>query len=56
VKRLLNRIREPSTWAGLAAAAAALGPLFLTQPQVAAVAGIIGGLAVLLGEQGQKKP
>lgn len=50
----MNRLAEPSTWAGLAAAAAAVGPLFLAQPIVAAVVGLFGAVAVVLREQPPK--
>lgn len=49
----LQRLREPSTWAGIAAAFSALGPLFLTQPIVGAVVSVLGAIAVVLREQGK---
>lgn len=56
ISKAFARLREPSTWGGFAAAAAAIGPIFLSQPQVAAVVSIIGGLAVLLRERKDTKP
>lgn len=52
----MNRLAEPSTWAGLAAAVAAVGPLWLAQPVVAAVVGALGAVAVALreGRQGPR--
>lgn len=52
----MNRLKEPSTWAGLAAAVSALGPLWLSQPAVAAVAAALGAVAVLLREKGAQPP
>lgn len=53
MKAFLNRLREPSTYAGLAAIFAALAPLFGVPPEhVAAAAATAGGIAVVLGEQG----
>lgn len=48
----VKRLREPSTWAALAAIVSALGPLWFTQPQVAAAVAGIGALGVLLREKG----
>lgn len=51
---VLNRLREPSTYAGLAGMAAALG---VAQPLYQAISAVImavaGLAAILLGEQAQ---
>jgi len=51
----LDRIKEPSTWAGLASAAAALGPIWLSQPIVGAIVSVLGAVAVLLREKSGTK-
>ncbi len=51
---LLRRLREPSTWAGLAAIAAALLPVVgVPVATVAAVASALGGVAVIVRDPGQ---
>lgn len=51
MKSILKRLREPSTYAGLAAIFAALAPLLGAKPEhVAAAASVAGGIAVVLGE------
>lgn len=47
-----NRWLEPSTWAGVAAAVGALGPLWLSPPVVAAVGTFCAAVAVVLRERG----
>lgn len=49
----LDPIKEPSTWAGFAAAFAGVGPLFFSQPVVGAVVAALGAVAVALRERGQ---
>ncbi len=51
---VLNRLREPSTYAGLAGMAAALGVAEPLYQAVSAVIMAVAGLAaILLGEQAQ---
>lgn len=51
---VLNRLREPSTYAGLAGIAAALGVAEPLYQAVSAVIMAVAGLAaILLGEQAQ---
>jgi hypothetical protein len=53
---IINRLREPSTYAGLAAIIAAFGlsvPSELFQAVSAAAMGVAGLLAVLLGERSE---
>lgn len=52
----MSRLKEPSTYAGLAAAVAAFGPLFLAQPIVAAIASALGAVAFVLREGANHKP
>jgi hypothetical protein len=55
-KSILNRFKEPSTWAGLAVLAGLFGvPLAPEQFQAVAQAGaaVAGGLAVFIPEGGQ---
>ncbi len=52
---ILNRLKEPSTWAGVAAMAATFGLSIdaeLVQYGTMALAGIAGVAAVFLGEKG----
>lgn len=51
MRTLLNRLREPSTYAGLAGAAVVLGiELESFQAYANAVAGVFGFAAIFLGE------
>lgn len=53
---ILNRIREPSTWAGIASVAISLGlgvPPGLIEAAGQAVAGIAGVLAIFVRERGK---
>ncbi|WP_195763139.1 hypothetical protein [Burkholderia pseudomallei] len=54
--KILNRLREPSTWAGLAGVAVALGA-DMSKVHVAlnAMAGVLAAVAVLLPEKGDAK-
>lgn len=50
---VLKKLRQPSTWAGLAAIYAALAPLFgVEAAAVHAGAAALGGVAVLVNEAG----
>lgn len=52
MKAFLKRLREPSTYAGLAAIFGAVAPLFGASPDmVIAATATAGGIAVILGEQ-----
>lgn len=56
MKATLKRLREPSTYAGLAAIFAALAPLLRLPPDVVtAGVSVLGGVAVLVRE-GQPEP
>jgi len=46
-----DRLKEPSTWAGIAAAVSALGPIFFSQPVVGAIVAALGAVAVVLRER-----
>lgn len=51
---LKRRIREPSTWAGLAAIAGALlPPLGVAAATVSTVVATLGGVAIFVNEQSQ---
>ena len=52
----MSRIKEPSTWAGIASIFAAMAslPIPVAQPWLAGVAGIAGSVAVVLRETSQK--
>ena len=54
----MSRIKEPSTWAGIASVFAAMAslPIPVAQPWLAGVAGIAGSVAVVLRETSQKEP
>lgn len=54
----MGRIKEPSTWAGIASVFAAMAslPIPVAQPWLAGVAGIAGSVAVVLRETSQKEP
>ena len=54
----MDRIKEPSTWAGIASVFAAMAslPIPAAQPWLAGVAGIAGSVAVVLRETSQKEP
>lgn len=54
----MSRIKEPSTWAGIASVFAAMAslPIPAAQPWLAGVAGIAGSVAVVLRETSQKEP
>ena len=53
----MSRIKEPSTWAGIASILAAMAslPIPVAQPWLAGVAGIAGSVAVVLRETSQKE-
>ena len=53
----MSRIKEPSTWAGIASVFAAMAsiPIPVAQPWLAGVAGIAGSVAVVLRETSQKE-
>ena len=53
----MSRIKEPSTWAGIASIFAAMAslPIPVAQPWLAGVAGIAGSVAVVLRETSQKE-
>ena len=53
----MSRIKEPSTWAGIASIFAAMAslPIPVAQPWLAGVAGIAGSVAVMLRETSQKE-
>lgn len=48
----MSRIKEPSTWAGIASILAAMSslPIPVAQPWLVGVAGIAGSVAVMLRE------
>ena len=52
----MSRIKEPSTWAGIASIFAGLAsmPIPVAQPWLAGVAGVAGSVAVALRETSQK--
>ena len=52
----MSRIKEPSTWAGIASIFAAMAtlPIPVAQPWLAGVAGIAGSVAVMLREAYKK--
>lgn len=54
----MSRIKEPSTWAGIASIFAAMAslPIPAAQPWLAGVAGVAGSVAVVLRETSQKEP
>jgi len=49
---MMSRIKEPSTWAGIASILAAMAslPIPVAQPWLVGVAGIAGSVAVMLRE------
>ena len=53
----MSRIKEPSTWAGIASIFAAMAtlPIPVAQPWFAGVAGIAGSVAVMLREASKKE-
>ena len=53
----MSRIKEPSTWAGIASIFAAMAslPIPAAQPWLAGVAGIAGSVAVMLRETSKKE-
>ena len=53
----MSRIKEPSTWAGIASIFAAMATLQIpvAQPWLAGVAGIAGSVAVMLREASKKE-
>ena len=53
----MSRIKEPSTWAGIASIFAAMAtlPIPVAQPWLAGVAGVAGSVAVVLRETSQKE-
>ena len=53
----MSRIKEPSTWAGIASIFAAMAslPIPAAQPWLAGVAGVAGSLAVMLREASKKE-
>ncbi|MDN7676086.1 hypothetical protein QZM22_27225 [Burkholderia oklahomensis] len=53
--KILNRLREPSTWAGLAGVAVALGADSKLHMTLNAMAGVLAAVAVLLPEKGDVK-
>ena len=52
----MSRIKEPSTWAGIASILAAMAslPIPVAQPWLAGLAGVAGSVAVALRETSQK--
>ena len=52
----MSRIKEPSTWAGIASIFAAMAslPIPVTQPWFVGLAGVAGSVAVALRETSQK--
>ena len=52
----MGRIKEPSTWAGIASIFAAMAtlPIPVAQPWFAGVAGVAGSVAVVLREASKK--
>ncbi len=52
----MSRIKEPSTWAGIASILAAMAslPIPVTQPWFVGLAGVAGSVAVALRETSQK--
>lgn len=56
MKYFLARFKEPSTWAGLAAIAAAVMPVFgVPLVTIAAVTGALGGVAAVVRDPGSTK-
>lgn len=54
---LRRRLKEPSTWAGLAAIAGALLPIVgVPVATVAAIASALGGVAVIVRDPGTPAP
>lgn len=52
MKNILNRAKEPSTWAGLSVLAALFGvPLEHYQAVATAIAGVAGAVAVFMPEK-----
>ena len=53
----MSRIKEPSTWAGIASIFAGLAsmPIPVAQPWLAGLAGVAGSVAVALRETSQKE-
>ncbi len=51
-----KRFKEPSTYAGIASALAAIAPFFAHQPIVAALASFFGAVAVALTEKSHAPP
>ena len=53
----MSRIKEPSTWAGIASIFAAMAslPIPAVQPWLAGVAGVAGSVAVMLRETSKKE-
>lgn len=53
----MSRIKEPSTWAGIASIFAAMAtlPIPAAQPWLAGVAGVAGSVAVMLREASKKE-
>ena len=53
----MSRIKEPSTWAGIASIFAAMAslPIPAAQPWLAGVAGVAGSVAVMLRETSKKE-
>ena len=52
----MSRIKEPSTWAGIASIFAAMAslPIPVAQPWLAGLAGVAGSVAVMLRETSKK--
>lgn len=51
----MDRLKEPSTWAGAAAACSGICPLFLATPVTAAIVAGLGAVAMILREQGSRE-
>ena len=53
----MSRIKEPSTWAGIASIFAAMAslPIPAAQPWLAGAAGVAGSVAVMLREASKKE-
>lgn len=57
MKYLRQRLREPSTWAGIAAICGALLPIVgVPVATVAAIASALGGVAVIVRDPGTPAP
>ncbi|OJY20758.1 hypothetical protein [Pandoraea sp. 64-18] len=55
-KFLLQRLSEPSTWAGFAAVIPAVAPSLAIAPGVATAAGVVAAVLAVLGKEGGGTP